>query len=265
MRSIKSRLSRVDRALRRSFMELHRHRKRERAEEQLRVSHGELRALTNYLQKVREEERTRIALQVHDDLGQALTGLKLDLSWIAGKIPREREVLRKIKTMSEHIDETINTVRRIATELRPGVLDSLGLVAAIEWQAADFQRRTGIPCEVRSEVPEAPFFPEFTTVCFRIFQETLTNIIRHANATRVEVLFLREQDQIALIVRDDGCGISEKAINTPSIGLLGMKERAAQIGGALDFYGRPGLGTTVILRVPVSSAVPEETKNGGPS
>lgn len=263
MKSIKARLSRVDRALRRSFIELNQHRKRERAEEQLRVSHGELRALTNYLQKVREEERTRIALQVHDDLGQALTGLKLDLSWIAGKLVREREVQRKIKAMSAHIDETINTVRRIATELRPGVLDSLGLVAAIEWLAADFQRRTGIPCEVRAEVPEGPFYPEFTTVCFRIFQETLTNIIRHAHATRVEVRFAREQDHLMLIVRDNGCGISEKAINSPSIGLLGMKERAAQIGGTLDFFGQPNLGTTVILRVPTSSAVPEEKNTGG--
>ncbi len=262
MKVIKARLSRMDRALRRSFRELHEHRKRERDEVRLRASHGELRALTNYLQKVREEERTRIALQVHDDLGQALTGLKLELSWIAGKLAGEREVLRRIKAMSAHIDETINTVRRIATELRPGVLDSLGLVAAIEWQAADFQRRSGIRCEVRSEVPEAPFFPEFTTVCFRIFQETLTNIIRHAKASRVEVRFFRDQDNLVLSVRDNGCGISEKALNTPSIGLLGMKERAAQIDGTLDFHGRPSAGTTVILRVPVSSAVPGE-KDGG--
>ncbi len=257
------RLTRVDRALRRSLRELHEYRKRERAGEQLRVSHGELRALTNYLQKVREEERTRIALQVHDDLGQALTGLKLDLSWIAGKLAGERELLRKIRAMSAHIDDTINTVRRIATDLRPGVLDSLGLVAAIEWQGADFQRRTGIPCQVHNELPEAPFYPEFTTVCFRIFQETLTNIIRHARASKVEVRFTRDEDNVVLVVHDNGCGISEKAINSPSIGLLGMKERAAQIGGSLDFYGQPGLGTIVTLRVPISAAIVAETTSGG--
>lgn len=263
MKAIKLRLTRVDRVLRRSLRELHEYRKRERAGEQLRVSHGELRALTNYLQKVREEERTRIALQVHDDLGQALTGLKLELSWIAGKLAGEREVLRRIKAMSAHIDETINTVRRIATDLRPGVLDSLGLVAAIEWQAADFQRRTGIRCETHITVPEAPFYPEFTTVCFRIFQETLTNIIRHAKASKVEARLTREYDNLMLTVRDNGCGISEKAINSPSIGLLGMKERAAQIGGSLEFYGQPSLGTTVTLRVPIASAVPPETNTEG--
>jgi signal transduction histidine kinase len=161
--------------------------------------------------------------------------------------------------MSAHIDETIHAIRRIATELRPGVLDSLGLAAAIEWQAADFQERTGIRCDVRIEVADVTWDKDVSTACFRIFQETLTNIIRHANASRVEVRLAQDEQELLLTVRDNGRGISEREIiHTRSIGLIGMKERAAQVGGEVFFFGLPGRGTTVSLRVPLPAAVSQE-------
>jgi signal transduction histidine kinase len=248
---LKTHLARLGPAVHRALREARERRERQSAEDKLRSSHEQLRALTNHLHSVREEERTRIARQVHDELGQALTGLKLDLSWLNSKLRGARGLQRKIKAMSAHIDDTINTVRRIATDLRPGVLDSLGLVAAIEWQAGDFQQRTGIACAVSIDVTETMLDPDFTTVCFRIFQETLTNIIRHAKATQVEVRLAHAEGFLVLTVRDNGRGISERDINDRSIGLIGMKERAAQVRGEVFFFGLPTHGTTVTLRVPL--------------
>src|SRR5690242_4636125 len=153
---LKTRLSRLTPAVNRALREAEERIQHRRAEEQLRQSHRQLRALSVYLQSVREEERTRIAREVHDELGQALTGCKLDLSWIASKLPRElKSLIEKARALSSHIDSTIQTVRRISAELRPGVLDHLGLVAAVEWQANEFQNRTGIKCDVRTNLREA--------------------------------------------------------------------------------------------------------------
>jgi signal transduction histidine kinase len=250
---LKTRLARLGPAVQRALRESADRRERQRAEDKLRRSLDQLRALTKYLQYVREEERTRIAREVHDELGQALTGLKLDMSWLATKVARStKPVQEKVKTMVDHIDETIQTVRRIATELRPGILDSLGLVAALEWQANDFQSRTGIPCQVTSAVGDADWSQEVTTVFFRIYQEALTNIIRHAKATRVDVRLAQEGDALVLTVKDNGRGISEEEIaNTRSIGLVGMRERATLVGGEITLQGAPGQGTTMTLRVPL--------------
>lgn len=258
---LKTHLTRLAPAVKRALAEAQERRERERAEEKLRSSHEQLRALNTHLQHVREEERIRIAREVHDELGQALTGLKLDLSWLAKKLPRgARPLLRKIKAMSGQIDSSIHAIRRVATELRPGILDSLGLVAAIEWQANEFQERSGITCEMKTDMKEAILDPEFNTVCFRIFQETLTNIIRHAKATRVEVNLAHHGDALVLTVRDNGRGITEREIvNATSIGLIGMRERAAQVGGEVLFFGLPGNGTTVTLRLPL----PAEEKGEG--
>ena len=254
---LKTRLARLGPAVNRALREAAERHERQHAEERLRRSLDQLRALTKYLQYVREEERTRIAREVHDELGQALTGLKLDLVWLAHKVPGTKALQEKVKSMSAHIDETIHAIRRIATELRPGVLDSLGLAAAVEWQAADFQERTGIRCEVKIDVlPEAAPGQELSTACFRIFQETLTNIIRHAEASRVEVHLAQNERELMLSVRDNGRGISEREIvHARSIGLIGMKERAAQVGGEVFFFGLPGRGTTVTLRVPLHAVV----------
>jgi signal transduction histidine kinase len=261
---LKAHLSRLVPAVKRALREAQERWDRERAEEKLRNSHEQLRALNTYLQQVREEERTRIAREVHDELGQALTGLKLDLIWLAGKLPKHaRPLLRKIKAMSGQIDSTVQIIRRVATELRPGILDNLGLIAAIEWQATEFQDRTGIICDLKIEVEETMLDPELTTACFRIFQETLTNIIRHAKATRVDVNLSHDRvgddDTLVLTVRDNGRGIAEKEIvNAMSIGLIGMRERAAQVGGDVLFFGLPGQGTTVTMRLPLLTPLEEK-------
>ena len=175
------------------------------------------------------------------------------LAWLLTKVGKNKTpVSDNVKTMVAHIDETIQTVRRIATELRPGILDSLGLVAAIEWQANEFHSRTKIPCHVDTNVGDQTWDQEFSTVFFRIFQETLTNIIRHAKATRVDVRLAEEDGKLVLTVKDNGRGITDEEIaNTRSIGLVGMRERARLIGGELAIQGAPGQGTTVSLRVPL--------------
>jgi len=249
---LKNRLARLVPAINRALRETAQRQENQRAQERLRRSHDQLKALTGHLRFVREEERTRIAREVHDELGQALTGLRLDMSWLSGQIAEKRTLQRRVKAMLAHVDATIQTVRRIATELRPGVLDTLGLAAAIEWQTAEFQERTGIRCEVKIEVKEPIRDREFSTMCFRIFQETLTNIARHAKATSVDVRLVQIDHELVLTVSDNGRGISEKeVVNSRSIGLIGMRERVAQVGGQVFFFGLPTRGTTVTMRVPM--------------
>jgi signal transduction histidine kinase len=251
---LKTRLSRLIPAVHRALREARERAERRHAQEKLRESHEQLRALSVYLQSVREEERTRIAREVHDELGQALTSCKLDLSWIAGKLPRDQKpLLAKTRELTAHIDSTIQMVRRIATELRPGVLDHLGLGAALEWQANEFQTRTGIKCDVHVSLRERGLSAELNTTLFRIFQETLTNIIRHAGATRVEVELREAAGRIILEVNDNGRGISDEEIsNTQSMGLLGMRERATLLGGTFEIGpGARGKGTKVAATVPL--------------
>ena len=254
---LKTRLSRLVPAVQRAMREAVVRNERKRAEDKLRRSLEQLRALSVYLQYVREDERIRISRQVHDELGQALTGLKMDLYWLANRLPKKfRSVHDKTKAMSAHIDATIQTVRRIATELRPGILDDLGLVAAIEWQAQEFQKRTGIECVVSSDMKETILDQDLNTAFFRIFQETLTNIIRHAQARRVEVQLRQEENALVLEVKDNGRGISEAELNdTRSIGVLGMRERAALLQGELQITGVPGQGTTVAVRIPLARRI----------
>jgi signal transduction histidine kinase len=249
---LKQRLNRLVPSVQRALREAEERRERRRAEERLRQSHEQLRALSVYLQHVREEERIRIAREVHDELGQALTGLKLQLSWLCGRLPKKLKRLReKTRTLAGRVDETIQTVRRIATELRPGVLDSAGLVAALEWQASQFENQTGIRCRVKSIVQETLRDQALNTAFFRIFQETLTNVIRHAHATRVDVRFAQMGHSLVLVVKDNGRGISEAEIhNTKFIGLLGIRERAALLGGEVRWRGEPNRGTTVLVRIP---------------
>src|SRR5213592_3246782 len=205
---LKHRLSRLVPSVNRALREARERAERRRAEEQLHKSHEQLRALSVHLQRVREEERIRIAREVHDELGQSLTGLKLQLTWLTSRLPRKLRALRdRTQTMAEHIDKTIQAVRRIATELRPGVLDNAGLLAALEWQAHDFQRRTGIRCRVHAPIRATVRDQNLNTAFFRIFQETLTNVIRHANATRVVVQLKKERGQLSLEVKDNGRGI----------------------------------------------------------
>jgi two-component system, NarL family, sensor histidine kinase UhpB len=254
---LKHRMVRLVPSVHRALRESQERTERRRAEKQLRESHEQLRALSVYLQRVREEERTRIAREVHDELGQALTSCKLDLSLIASRLPRTlKPLIEKAKALSAHMDSTIQTVRRISTELRPGILDHLGLVAALEWQANEFQTRTGIKCEVQTSLQDPQLEQNLATTFFRIFQETLTNIIRHAGATHVWVHLKEESGRIIMDVKDNGRGIGPEEISdTRSLGLLGMKERAALMGGEFRIgLARGGQGTKVTVSIPHRSA-----------
>jgi signal transduction histidine kinase len=250
---LKTRLSRLAPAVLRAIREKEERGERRKTEEKLRRSHEQLRALSVYLQHVREDERIRISRTVHDELGQALTGLKMDLYWLYSRVPRQlRELHEKAKSMSSHIDSTIQTVRRISTELRPGILDDLGLVAALEWQAHEFQKRTGVHCTVASELKETILDEDLNTAFFRIFQEALTNVARHADATKVMVHLSKNRGQLLMGIKDNGRGISEAEItNTKSIGLLGMRERASLLGGKVVVSGVAGKGTTVLVKIPL--------------
>jgi signal transduction histidine kinase len=249
---LKHRLERLLPSVRRALREAKERAERKRAETQLRLSHQQLRALSTRLQEVREQERTRIAREVHDELGQALTGLKLQLTWLASRLPGKSRILReRTRFIAGYIDQTIQTVRRIATELRPGILDSAGLPAALEWQAHEFEKQTGIRCRVRSSLRDGDWNQDLDTAFFRIFQETLTNVIRHSGATKVGVRLSADAGHFVLEVHDNGRGISAREIQNPnSIGLLGMRERAALVGGEVRLHGEPGKGTTVTISSP---------------
>lgn len=222
-------------------------------EEELRRSREELRNLSVYLQRTREEERTHIAREIHDELGQALTALKMDLSWLGKRLPRTRELLvEKVGSMSNIIDSTTQTLKNISTRLRPGLLDDLGLVPAIEWLAQQFQERTHTRYDLDIQAQDVALDPELATTFFRIFQETLTNIARHASATRVKVKFYKKAAKLILQVSDNGAGITEAQIADPkSIGLLGMRERARFWGGDVKISGSSGKGTVVTVNIPL--------------
>ncbi len=227
------------------------------AQGSLQRSRDELRLLSEELQTVREEERARIAREVHDEIGQALTALQMDVAWLEKKLATSSEAApescsEKLKSMTSLLDSTLGSVQRIATELRPGVLDELGLEAAAEWYVRDFESRTGIPCDFRSDLKGAAVEPDLATAVFRILQEALTNVARHSGASRVEILLSAYANELLLEIRDDGRGISKDHVAAShSLGLLGMRERARSLGGEISVSGIPDVGTTVTLRVPL--------------
>ncbi len=225
-----------------------------RSTEELHRSFIQLRALNRQLQNVREEERTRLARELHDELGQALTAIKIDLASlraIAGREQLSGSVASRITSMMNFVDQTIHSVRRISTELRPGILDDLGLVAAVEWAAEEFHSRTGIQCQVSLPDADPPIDSDRATAVFRIFQETLTNIARHAGASRATVRLAQENGSVSLEVHDNGRGIGEKHLsNGSSLGILGMRERALLLDGDLEIACDPQGGTTVRVRIP---------------
>ena len=219
-----------------------------------------LRALSARLRSAREEEGTRIAREIHDVLGGVLTGLKWDLEKIDNALDKVGdgsslpEVRQRIGSMTGLIESTINTVRRIASELRPSVLDDLGLVAATEWQIEQFQSRSGLTCHWTNDASEIELSRERATAVFRILQEILTNVLRHARAANLYVKLSHSEDCLELEVKDDGVGITEsQRMNTQSLGLLGMKERALLVGGEVHISGKPDAGTTVVVRVPLGA------------
>jgi len=231
---------------------------RKQAEEQLIASSAQLRALSERLRRAKEEEGLRISRELHDELGSALTGLKWSLEKIDNTLAtsvRDSDipaVRARIGVMSGLMESTIDTLRRIAAELRPGVLDDLGLIAAIEWQAQEFQSRTGIAYHWDTALETVNLNREKATAIFRIFQEILTNVLRHSRANNIYVKLHQTDRHLEVEVRDDGRGITESEKgNTRSLGLLGMRERALIIGGEVNINGASGKGTTVVIRVPL--------------
>jgi len=226
---------------------------RKRSEKEIMESRGKLRNLAAHLQVIREEERERIAHEIHDELGQALTALKMDVHWIRRKLPEaEDSLVEKTITMSTLIDRTVQSVKRIISELRPRLLDDFGLSAAIEWQADEFVKRTGIQCDIELG-PEDIILDEARSVAiFRIFQETLTNITRHADATRVRVILKKNTTAVEMRVSDNGKGLWKKRLSgLQSFGIIGMRERAYSFGGNLVITGTRGEGTTVAVTIPI--------------
>ena len=237
---------------------------RQRIEEQLRQSLARLRALAARLQMVREEERTRVAREMHDELGQACTAIKMDLASIGRKITERQVQLRtKVESAMQLVDRMIFSVRRIASELRPRTLDDLGLTSALEWQAQEFQRRTGIRCSLELPSEQLALDTEQSTAIFRIFQESLTNVARHAQATEVMARLDMDKERLVFEVRDNGKGFDSKQANIrKSLGVVGMQERALVLDGELDINGVPGSGTTVTLRIPLRREKSQTNERG---
>ncbi len=222
---------------------------------ELERSKDQLRDLTAYIQSVREEERTRISRELHDELGQLLTGLHMDLSVLKKKCGDDRELSERVKAMCKTIGRAIKTVQHVSAELRPSILDHLGLGAAIEWQSQEFTKRWGMPCNVHLSEGPLPLGKAASSALFRIFQETMTNVARHAGAKKVEVSLLREGNFATLEINDDGKGIPEKKAASPkSFGLLGIRERADHFGGTVMIRGVPNMGTTVTVKIPLGDA-----------
>jgi PAS domain S-box-containing protein len=219
---------------------------------ELKESSRQLQALAANLELAREEERTQIARELHDQLGQALTAMKFDLVGLTDQLGQKNATLaQKVKTVTAQMDTMIKTVRRIATELRPGMLDDLGLAASIEWQARDFEKRTGIVCAVSVSAEDVPLPRAQSVALFRIFQEALTNVARHASAQHIEVKLAATPEAVTLQVHDDGRGIQpQKIAGLHSLGLLGMRERAKRLGGTFDIQGVLGDGTIVKVSIP---------------
>ncbi len=224
---------------------------RKKTKEELHEMNSRLRSLTAHIQNAREEERKYIAREIHDELGQLLTGLKIDISWMNKRQGLSAELLNKTEEMLQLTDRTIQSVRKIATELRPGILDDLGLYEAIIWQANEFQNKTGIKCKVEGEIVRTDYSPEQNITAFRILQESLTNVMRHANANHVIINLEENNDFLTLEIIDDGKGIeTENRAEQKSLGIMGMNERASIIGGELYINSNPLTGTTVIVKIP---------------
>lgn len=228
---------------------------RRKTEEELRGSLEQLRNLSAHLQSVREKERATIAREIHDELGQQLATLQLDIALLEDGLYENQSLLtEKIRSMALFIEGTIKTVQRISSDLRPAMLDDLGLAEAMEWRAKDFERRTGIPCEIAISIDALLVDREVSTAVFRIFQEALINVLRHSNASKVEASLEEKRRRVQLVIRDNGRGVTREQVNSPlSLGLVGMRERAGILGGRTKIFGSSRKGTVVVVIIPFVS------------
>jgi PAS domain S-box-containing protein len=218
-------------------------------------SENKLRALTNYLQTAIENDRSHLAREIHDEFGQLLTGLKMDLAWCKRNLLDNSKLVERYESMNSYIDEAIKISRRLSSELRPGLLDDLGLIPAMEWYVGEFRKRSDIECQMFCPESEPALNANLKTTVFRIFQEALTNIARHAQATKATVSLEFDGGAIRLEIVDDGRGITPGEINNNrAFGLLGMQERARQRGGVVEIIGSTNRGTSVVANIPISTA-----------
>jgi two-component system sensor histidine kinase UhpB len=226
---------------------------RKRMEEKLMQTTEQLRNLSAHLQSVREEERTNIAREIHDELGQVLTVLKIQVTLLSKELKKDQFSIReRMLSVARLLEETVESVQRITSELRPGILDELGLVPAIEWQAQEFNSRTKINVECDLPKEDIILDQSKATAVFRIFQEALTNIARHANASKVNIILEQSDGNLKLKVKDNGKGITQNQINNPkSLGILGMKERALVFGGTVTIKSSMDIGSVVELGIPL--------------
>jgi two-component system, NarL family, sensor histidine kinase UhpB len=223
---------------------------------ELRNSRAQLAELSSHLQAVKEDERERIARDIHDELGGNLVAIKFEVALLAGKLDSDLLLLRRrVRSIGELVDDAIATAGRVARELRPGILKDFGLAAAVECQAEDFTQRTGVPCSVLCADYDATADEAASTALFRIFQEALTNISKHAHASKVTVRLVQEGGDILLEISDDGRGVTQEALSKPrSYGLRGMRERLNALHGSLDIGRAPNGGTRLTVRIPASGA-----------
>ena len=223
-----------------------------RAEAELLEKNEQLRNLSAHLQDIREDERANIAREIHDELGERLTGIRLDISWIENQVSSAgKPVSDKFPALIQMVDDTIKTIRKISTELRPSILDDFGLADALEWQATEFEKRTGISCKVKSFLKESITNKKIEITLFRIFQESLTNISRHAAAKNVWAQLSKQENMLELTITDDGVGMDlEKVKSKQTLGLMGMKERVLMVNGEYNINSTIGTGTTITVSIP---------------
>lgn len=268
---MKDNLSRLTPAIEREMQEAVRRREHRQADKELRNSRQQLRDLAARLNSIREKERAWISREIHDELGQLFTSIKYELSLLRKRIAKQEghseakaDIEERLKSTSDMVDTAIKTVQKIATELRPGILDDLGLMAAIEWQASEFQQRTGIACRLHTDLQIVQLDREQATAVFRIFQEVLTNIVRHAGATRVEIRIKEKAGRLYVDIKDNGRGITaEERSNPKSLGLLGMRERVLLLNGEMRISGAPKKGTHVHLKIPLKGGPPSAFPEAG--
>ena len=227
------------------------------AEENLKSSRDQLRALTSYLLSVRENERAVIARELHDEFGQGLTSLHFGLSWISRKLtPGQQPLQEKIRSLSATTTSLMRSVKNIASELRPGVLDELGLVKTLKSEAREFEGHTGIQCRFKTNTAKAKFDRSAAVAIFRIVQAALTNVARHAHASRALITLMKKKNGLILTVKDNGKGITRKPIHShDSLGITGMRERALAFGGTFTLGGSRGKGTVLTVQIPLSRVI----------
>jgi PAS domain S-box-containing protein len=224
-------------------------------EKELRESREQLRSLAARLESLREEERTILSREIHDEFGQSLTGLKMDLAWLARRLPRDQDALvQKADSMLKLVDESVKLIRKISTRLRPGILDDFGLLAAMEWQAREFDHRTGIRCSMSSNTKDIHLDKNASSSIFRVFQEALTNIARHSEATKVDVRLRQGRNKLVMEIQDNGRGLRDDEVQPhKSLGILGMRERVQLMEGTFTIQGAPGKGTKIRVSVPTEN------------